>query len=337
MSASAATIRWQFPVEPLPRIDPRRHTFAAPDRPSHRGLDLVGTYNTPVVACASGVVRVVDRVDDSDFGYYVKIQHDDGIWAWYAHLNEPSELSVGQRIARGEYIGPMGRSGNATGVHVHLELSTTSSQANSFDPRPYIDARTSGGLRFTDVTVGNPFYREITWLADRGVSTGWLEADGTRTYRPLDPVNRDAMAAFLFRLANSPAFIAPDTSPFVDVPVTNQFYKEIAWLAQTGVSMGWDEGDGTRTFRPLEPVNRDAMAAFMYRFRKAPPYEVPQSSPFVDVAVQTEYFKEISWLAEEGISSGWVESDGARTYRPLEPVARDAMAAFMYRLLNGGV
>ena len=54
-------------------------------------------------------------------------------------------------------------------------------------------------------------------------------------------------------------------SPFVDVPVSSQFFREIAWLADRGVSTGWVNGDGTAEFRDLEPVNRDAMAAFMYR------------------------------------------------------------------------
>ena len=51
------------------------------------------------------------------------------------------------------------------------------------------------GSRFSDVGTGHPFYREITWLADRGVTRGY--ADGT--FRPSAAVNRDAMAAFLYR------------------------------------------------------------------------------------------------------------------------------------------
>ncbi|MDO5617787.1 S8 family serine peptidase [Kocuria sp.] len=49
--------------------------------------------------------------------------------------------------------------------------------------------------RFTDVRPGQQFYREIHWLAARGVTTGW--PDGT--YRPMNTTNRDAMAAFIYR------------------------------------------------------------------------------------------------------------------------------------------
>ena len=69
------------------------------------------------------------------------------------------------------------------------------------------------------------------------------------------------MAAFMYRLAGSPDFEVPDVSPFTDITPQTQFYAEMAWMKQQGISTGWSDG----TYRPLEPVNRDAMAAFMYR------------------------------------------------------------------------
>ncbi|GAA1131084.1 S8 family peptidase [Arthrobacter flavus] len=119
---------------------------------------------------------------------------------------------------------------------------------------------------FSDVPVGMQFYREMAWLASTGISTGWAGPNGTRTYRALTPVNRDAMAAFMYRLAGSPAYSAPTRSPFTDVHTGQKFYREMAWLASTGISTGWAGPNGTRTYRALTPVNRDAMAAFMYRF-----------------------------------------------------------------------
>ncbi len=110
--------------------------------------------------------------------------------------------------------------------------------------------------RFKDVPPGTAFYKEISWLADRGISTGY--PDGT--YRPLDSVNRDAMAAFMYRLSGKPSFT--DTRQrFWDVPRGTAFYNEINWLAARGISTGYPDGG----FKPLAPVNRDAMAAFMYR------------------------------------------------------------------------
>ncbi len=189
----------------------------------------------------------------------------------------------------------------------------------------------SGKPPFVDVPVGTLFHDEIFWMASRGISTGWVGADGTSTYGPLRPVNRDAMAAFMYRLAGSPDYTPPKKSPFADVAPNSQFYKEIAWLDSEGISTGWVEANGSRTYRPLQPVNRDAMAAFMYRFAGSPSYNAPGQSPFTDVARNNQFYREISWLASTGISTGWKEASGKAAFRPVTPINRDAMAAFMYR------
>ncbi|MGK3649143.1 carboxypeptidase regulatory-like domain-containing protein [Pseudarthrobacter enclensis] len=180
---------------------------------------------------------------------------------------------------------------------------------------------------FTDIPVGTQFHREISWLGSTGVTTGFPNG----TYAPLSAVNRDAMAAFLYRLAGSPSFTPPETSPFTDVATDNPFYKHITWLAEQGISTGWTEPNGTKTYRPLQSVNRDAMAAFLYRFAGNPGYTPPASSPFTDVSTTNQFYKQITWLASTGITTGWTEANGSKSFRPLSPVNRDAMAAFLYR------
>ncbi|MCT9625589.1 S-layer homology domain-containing protein [Pseudarthrobacter equi] len=210
----------------------------------------------------------------------------------------------------------------------HLSGESSWSFDFSIQPNPVPDPASPV---FSDVSPDTQFSTEIGWMASTGISTGWIEANGTRTYRPLSPVNRDAMAAFMYRLAGKPAFTAPAVSPFTDVPVGTQFYREITWLAAQGISTGWDEPNGTKTYRPLSSVNRDAMAAFMYRLAKKPAFIPPAASPFTDVPATSQFYQEITWLAAQGISTGWTEPNGTKTYRPLQPVNRDAMAAFMYR------
>ncbi|PWD52454.1 hypothetical protein C8046_08415 [Serinibacter arcticus] len=185
---------------------------------------------------------------------------------------------------------------------------------------------------FVDVPVDSLFFREIAWLAEREISTGWELPGGEHEFRPLQPIARDAMAAFLFRLAGDEEFQAPAVSPFVDVDPSNQFYREITWLAHEGISTGWATAAGAE-FRPLEPIARDAMAAFLYRLADSPAYEAPASSAFADVAPSTQFYAEISWLAENQIATGWVGhgNDGSSYYRPFSSVNRDAMAAFLFR------
>ncbi|MHC6221550.1 S-layer homology domain-containing protein [Arthrobacter sp. MMS24-S77] len=178
---------------------------------------------------------------------------------------------------------------------------------------------TSTPPSFTDIPASYPFYTEITWLAYNGITTG--NPDGT--YRPVQPVTREAMAAFLYRLRGSPVYIPPVISPFRDIGLLSPFYKEITWLASTGITTGYPDG----TYRPLNPVNRDAMAAFLYRLAGKPAYTPPAVSPFTDLTPASPFYLEITWLASTGITTGY--PDG--TFRPTNSVNRDAMAAFMYR------
>ena len=117
---------------------------------------------------------------------------------------------------------------------------------------------------FTDVSTGHPFYTEICWLADEGISTGWTMADGTAQYRPGQPVSREAMAAFLHRFAGEQEPAGTGTG-FVDVSAGHPFADAIAWLAQTGISTGWSTPAGAE-FRPGASIERQAMAAFLDRF-----------------------------------------------------------------------
>src|SRR5690606_9997200 len=78
---------------------------------------------------------------------------------------------------------------------------------------------------FTDVATTHPFYREIAWMEAEGLSTGY--SDGT--YRPSVAVSRQAMAAFIYRALEEPAFTPPGTSPFADVGTSHPFYSQIAW------------------------------------------------------------------------------------------------------------
>ena len=182
--------------------------------------------------------------------------------------------------------------------------------------------------RFKDVPANHPFAADISWLADRGIASGY--SDGT--FHPSESVTRAAYAAFLYRIAGKPSFSPPKASPFRDVPATHQFYKEIAWLASVGVTTGWDVRGG-KEFRPDAKIARDAMAAFMYRYACSPGYTPPTVSPFRDVPATRAFYKEIAWMKATGLSNGW--ADG--TYRPMDNTERAAIAAFLHRYADKGI
>lgn len=220
--------------------------------------------------------------------------------------------------------------GLALAVSLPWSAVTAHDRADSGVPSTAVVTSTTSST-FVDVSPLTPFAMEITWLADRGVTTGW--EDGT--YRPYQPVTRDAMAAFMYRLAGSPDFTPPTTSPFVDVSTGYQFYKEISWLATQGITTGWNTAAGVE-FRPWNQITRDAMAAFLYRFKGSPSYTPAGTTPFIDVKAGMPFYAEMRWLASVGIATGSPSLFGCRAYEPYGTVKRDAMAAFMYRATEGG-
>ncbi len=87
----------------------------------HTGLDLAAPAGLPVVAAADGVV--VEAGERGGYGLLVEIQHPNGYSTRYAHLSGfAAGMQPGALARRGEVIGRVGRSGLATGNHLHFEV-----------------------------------------------------------------------------------------------------------------------------------------------------------------------------------------------------------------------
>lgn len=97
-------------------------TWGAP-RPggrTHKGVDMSGAMGTPLVAMNSGKVRLNWH---SAGGRQVYVYGDDGNFYYYAHLSGyAAGLSNGQRVSKGQLIGYMGATGNASTSHLHLGM-----------------------------------------------------------------------------------------------------------------------------------------------------------------------------------------------------------------------
>ncbi|MCF2562345.1 S-layer homology domain-containing protein [Bifidobacterium boum] len=189
---------------------------------------------------------------------------------------------------------------------------------------------------FRDVSSSTPHASDIAWLADTGVSTGWLESDGSYSFRGMDSVKRQDMAAFLRREAKrlgvkDAASWKPsdkDWKQFRDVTRDTPHAEDVLWLAHANVSTGWPEPDGSRTFRGMDPVRRQDMAAFLYRLAvKAGRGGGVRPGSFRDVSDATPHASEVRWLGGSGVSTGY--ADG--TFRGMLPVYRQDMAAFLHR------
>jgi hypothetical protein len=184
---------------------------------------------------------------------------------------------------------------------------------------------------FIDVPYDHKFGKEINWMSSKGLSTGINAGKGLKKYAPKSNVTREAMAAFLYRLNAPKGYKAPKTSPFSDVKPGQKFYKEISWMYKSGLSTGVKQKSGKPKFMPKSSVTREAMAAFIYRMEKAT-YKGAKTSQFSDVKRGQKFYKEISWMYQQKLSTGVKQKKGKPKYLPKSSVTREAMAAFIYRL-----
>ena len=88
----------------------------------NNAVDVANACGTPITASADGLVSEISLAQwNGGYGHYVLISHPNGTKTRYAHMEKIS-ASFGIYIKQGELIGTMGRTGDATGCHVHFEI-----------------------------------------------------------------------------------------------------------------------------------------------------------------------------------------------------------------------
>ncbi|WP_433082789.1 M23 family metallopeptidase [Dactylosporangium sp. CA-052675] len=131
--------------------------FRTADRPTHQGVDLIVKRGTLIRAAAAGIVVKVrcqaHLANGTDWGcwrdgspsvlgcgWYVEIQHANGILTRYCHMVKQPSVVVGQHVAPGQEIGFTGTTGHSSGPHVHFEVHLNSDPSNNgaIDPVPFM-------------------------------------------------------------------------------------------------------------------------------------------------------------------------------------------------------
>lgn len=102
------------------RFNPsRRHPVLNTIR-AHRGVDYAAPVGTPVRAAGDGRVRLASR--QGGYGNVIELEHGSGVVTVYGHLSRfASRMHRGQRVDLGQVIGYVGKTGLATGPHLHYE------------------------------------------------------------------------------------------------------------------------------------------------------------------------------------------------------------------------
>ncbi len=124
----------------------------------HMGQDFASHIGNPVYATGDGVVEKVD-FKYNGYGNEVVINHGFGYKTRYAHLNTV-DVGVGQPLRRGDKIGEVGKSGKATGPHLHYEVLFRGNQVNPMSfmdmDMPVDEYRAMIGKRNSEILTGPP-------------------------------------------------------------------------------------------------------------------------------------------------------------------------------------
>jgi len=99
---------------------------------NHKGLDIAAGCGTPIYAAAAGTVEFAGT--KGSFGKLVIINHGSGVKTYYAHCNS-LKVSAGQKVEAGTNIATVGKTGTATGYHLHFEVRVNGVSKN---PQNYI-------------------------------------------------------------------------------------------------------------------------------------------------------------------------------------------------------
>jgi murein DD-endopeptidase MepM/ murein hydrolase activator NlpD len=103
-----------MPIAALPTdgFGPRGSRF-------HTGIDYPARTGAPVTAARKGIVAAARVLPG--YGKVVEVRHGHGVTTLYAHLSRML-VHPGVRVARGAVIGLVGRTGDASGPHLHFEV-----------------------------------------------------------------------------------------------------------------------------------------------------------------------------------------------------------------------
>ena len=175
--------------------------------------------------------------------------------------------------------------------------------------------------KFSDTDPKAWYHDGIHYCVEKGLMQGYED----KTFRPNTELNRGHIVTILWRQAGSPK--VTEKSTFSDVPETMYCAEAVAWAEKNGIALGYEDG----TFKPTQPVSRQQLATFLWRYAKVSGVNVSQVKGelhYVDSDKVADYAKQaLVWAARTGVMEGYEDV----TIRPTNTATRAHAAAMLQR------
>lgn len=200
--------------------------------------------------------------------------------------------------------------------YIAEELNGTVTAADYGEPAGRIHT-----ISYNDVTAGDWFTPDVIYVTLTGLMNG--TGDG---FSPNNNINRAQLVTVLYRMAGEPEVTGEN--PFTDVPDGQWYTDAVLWAAENNITDGTSE----TTFSPNNPLTREQMATFLYRFANfeaGEPIEVTGDlSGYTDADLVADYaVNAMTWAVGEGVISGI----GNNTLAPDNTASRAQMATVLTR------
>lgn len=166
-----------------------------------------------------------------------------------------------------------------------------------------------------------PYVHEVFWYH-------LMNGTGETTFEPEATTTRAMVVQVLFNLSGRESY--GERMVFTDVGYDDWFFDAVYWAQLCGVC----NGTSKTTFSPNDPVTREQLAAFLYRYAKLCGYDCQPDgnlSAYKDRNQISSYARDaISWAVGAGIING----TSATTIEPQSNATRAEIAAMLCRLLD---
>ncbi|MFL5732805.1 MAG: S-layer homology domain-containing protein, partial [Chloroflexia bacterium] len=180
--------------------------------------------------------------------------------------------------------------------------------------------RTPAPAQFSDVQTSDYFYTAVTYLASRGVISGYLDG----TFRPYNNATRGQLCKIAVLAEGWPLY-TPPAPTFTDVPRDQAFYQYVETAYQRGIISGYAD----HTFRPGNNVTRGQLSKIIVNARGWAQY-APTTPTFRDVPAAQAFYPYIETAYRHAIISGYDCGAGCLEFRPSNNATRGQISKIVH-------